>query len=274
MAKRKLHRPYPPLLPNRELENQMTRHPSTLWLPPRRSENETRVRLLCLPYAGGGASVYRPWTRSFPSAVEVLPIRLPGREERFAEALITRMDILVEALAEVISTIADRPFALFGHSLGALVAHELTRHLENRDLPSPVHLFVSAFRAPQLPSRSSPIRALPEGKFVQEILEMGGTPEGVLDNLALREIVLPILRADFTLAETTLPDLRAPLSCPISAFGGLADAMVPSEDLGAWAVRTAAPFKLRMLPGDHFFLRDRQDDLATAISTDLATFLG
>ncbi|MNT51139.1 Linear gramicidin dehydrogenase LgrE [compost metagenome] len=96
----------------------------------------------------------------------------------------------------------------------------------------------------------------------------------MLDHPALKELVLPILRADFTLAETTRPDLSAPVSCPLSAFGGLADPMVPREDLAAWECRTTAAFKLRMLSGDHFFLRDRQGDLAAAISSDLAPVLG
>jgi surfactin synthase thioesterase subunit len=226
------------------------------WLPRSRRGGDDPVRLFCLPYAGGGASIFRRWSEEFPPGIEVCPIHLPGREGRLAEPAFTDVKPLVARLADVLDPYLDRPFALFGHSMGAVIGFELARQLARRGQPTPAHLFVSASRAPQLPRRGEPIHALPEPAFLDALRRMAGTPELVLRDAELVQLMLPALRADFELVETYRYQAGPALSCPISAFGGAGDDLVRWSELASWAELTGGPFAIRMLPGNHFFLSD------------------
>jgi medium-chain acyl-[acyl-carrier-protein] hydrolase len=148
----------------------------------------------------------------------------------------------------------DKPFAFFGHSLGALMSFELARYLRRCYRLTPVHLFVSAHKAPQIPSRDRPIHALPDAEFVEELRQLNGMSKQVLESPELMQILLPILQADFTVCETYVYEDDSPLDCPISALGGLQDEYVSQESLEAWREHTCATFSLHMFPGDHFYL--------------------
>ncbi len=238
-----------------------------------RTHTSPRLRLFCFPYAGGGASIYRTWASKLPPAVEVCPIYLPGRENRIREKLFTHISPLVQALADALQPHLDRPFAFFGHSLGALVAFELTRHLRRNQLPTPEYLFAAAHRAPQYPQHGSAVHQLPDPEFIRAVRRLGGTPEAVLQHEELMQMLLPILRADFTIYETYVYDDKPPLACPISAFGGEQDHTVSVQELEGWHAQTLAAFSLRILPGNHFFLHSGQDLLLQSISQDLTPFL-
>jgi medium-chain acyl-[acyl-carrier-protein] hydrolase len=213
------------------------------------------LRLFCFPYAGGGASIYMPWARQIAPLMEVCIIQLPGREQRMSEAPYTQMQPLVEALAAaLLPWLYERPFAFFGHSMGALISNELVHALYRQHGMKPAHLFVAAHAAPHVPPRRAPIHALPDDEFVAELRRLNGTPEEVLQHPELLRLVLPALRADFALCETYCYEPREPLPCSLSAWGGLHDADVPRTDLSAWREHTHAAFRLRMFPGDHFFL--------------------
>src|SRR5260370_20858382 len=162
----------------------------------RAERQKSLLRLFCLPSAGGGSSAYRDWQNGFPSEIEVCPVQLPGRENRFSEPPATSMPSLVRALAAGLSPFLDRPFALFGHSLGALVAFELCQELRSMRQPVANHLFVSARPAPHLPDRRPPIHHLPDEALAAELRRLNGTPEDVLGDSALIELILPHLRAD------------------------------------------------------------------------------
>jgi len=149
----------------------------------------------------------------------------------------------------------DKPFAFFGHSLGALVSFELTRRLRREYGVHPVRLFVSAGRAPQIPRRGPPIHALPEEELLAELRRLNGMPGELMEHEELMEIMLPLLRADFAVYETYVYTNEPPLNCPISAFGGIQDHRVKDSDLEAWRAQTNVSFSLRMFPGDHFFLK-------------------
>ena len=224
------------------------------WIPFRKPRLEARLRLFCFPYAGAGALIFRNWSESLPADVEVCPVQLPGRGTRLTERPFTQLSPLVEALAQGLVPLLDRPFAFFGHSLGALISFELARRVRRRYGLHPVRLFVSAGRAPQIPNRGPPIHVLPEKEFLAELRRLNGTPGELLDHQELMEIMLPILRADFALYETYVYSNEPPLNCPISAFGGLQDRRVNDSDLEAWCAQTSVSFSLRMFPGDHFFL--------------------
>lgn len=228
------------------------------WFPFVRSRPGAEVRLFCFPYAGGGASIFRDWAGRLPGFVETWPIQLPGRETRFREPAFTRVQLLVEALAKSLRPKLDRPFAFFGHSLGGLVAFELSRKIKEYLGLQPSRLFVSGCEAPQTRSSGGAVHALPSDEFREELRRLNGTPLAVLDNDELMELMLPTLRADFSLWETYAYTADAPLACPIIALGGLGDDLLSRQDLDAWRELTTGPFCLRMLPGDHFFLHSAQ----------------
>lgn len=228
-----------------------------------------KLRLFCFHYAGGGGWSFRTWPDNLPSSVEVCSVELPGRGFRLTESAFTSLAPLVQAIADALLPHLDKPFAFFGHSMGGLVSFELTRVLRRHDGLNPVHLFVSGRRAPQLPNLDSPIHNLPESEFLDELRHLEGTPQAVLENAELMRLLLPTLRADFTVVETYAYAAEPPLDCSITAFGGLQDRKVSYDQLNAWQEQTDAAFSLHMLPGNHFFLHSAQSLLLKLLSQDL-----
>lgn len=239
------------------------------WIAFHRPNSQAHLRLFCFPYSGAGASIFYKWPDGLPKTVEVCSVQLPGRETRLSEPLFTRLTPLVEATAKALRPHLDKPFAFFGHSLGALVSYELARYLRRHDGLMPLHLFVSGHSAPHLPKVDPPIHDLPEPEFVAELRRFNGTPDEVLEHVELRELILPILRADFEMYETYAHETDHPLECPISAFGGLQDEEVSRERLEPWREHTNGAFSLRMFPGDHFFLNTSQSLLLQALAREL-----
>jgi surfactin synthase thioesterase subunit len=239
------------------------------WLLLRPGRPKALLRLFCLPYAGGGSSAYRDWQSGFPSEIEVCPVQLPGRENRFSEPPATSMPSLVRALAAGLRPFLDRPFALFGHSLGALVAFELCQELRSMGQPVANHLFASARRAPHLPDRRPPIHHLPDEAFVAELRRLNGTPEEVLGDSDLMELILPTLRADFTIAETYRWKQRPPLDCPITVFAGRDDPETTPAEVEGWRTHTRGALRVELLPGDHFFVYHSRSQLQAAILREL-----
>ncbi len=230
---------------------------------------QPRLRLFCFPYAGGSATAYYQWPAVMPADIELAAAQYPGRATRLREAPCTRLDALLDDLERAIVPLLDRPFAFFGHSMGATVAYELTRRLLAYGRPLPAHLFLSGRSAPQLPSRRTPLHALPQAEFIAAMREFNGTPAAVLEHQELMEMTLPIIRADFELLETWQHRDTAPLAIPLSAFGGIADNAVPMENLDAWAACTTARFKRHMFPGDHFFLQQQYPAMLNIIGRAL-----
>ncbi|MCB0191743.1 MAG: thioesterase [Anaerolineae bacterium] len=241
------------------------------WIYRPRPNSQARLRLICFPYAGGGASIFRTWPAHLPRNVDVWAVRLPGRENRLAETPHSRITPLIENLTALLRPHLTVPYALFGHSLGALVSFELARRVRQDRLTSPVHLFVSGRQAPQIPDPDPPLHHLPETEFVQQVKHYNGIPEAVFQEPELLQLMIPLLRADFAVNETYHYTPQTPLNCPISAFGGEHDATVPVDDLKAWQVQTTHHFKARLYAGDHFFLRPAQASLLRDIVLDLTT---
>ncbi len=239
------------------------------WIPFRKPNPQARLRLFCFPYVGAGASIFRTWPDGLPADVEVCPVQLPGHGTRLTETPFTRLSLLVQSLAEALLPLLDKPFALFGHSLGALVTFELARQLRKQSGVQPVRLFVSADRAPQIPLRNRPIHALPESEFLAELRRLNGIPAKLLDDAEFMRFMIPVLRADFAVYETYTYATEPPLDSPISSFGGLQDPRVSHSDLESWRDQTSASCSLRMFPGDHFFLNTIQPLLLHAVSQDL-----
>src|SRR5918999_1348036 len=160
-----------------------------------------QVRLFCFPYAGGGAAIYQGWAEHLPAAIDVCPIHLPGRGVRVNEKAYTKVSDLVRDLTPAILPLLDKPYALFGHSMGGLISFELARELRRRNVPAPVHIFISGRKAPQIPQQEEFIYNLPESEFVETLLRLNGTPTDILENKELMCIMIPLLRADFELCE-------------------------------------------------------------------------
>ena len=196
-------------------------------------------------------------------------MQLPGRETRLMERPFTQLSPLVQTVTKALFPFLDKPFALFGHSLGALVSFELARELRRQYDVHPARLFVCSARAPQILHRGLPIHNLPEKDFLAELRRLNGTPTEVLNNEGLMEIMLPHLRADFALYETYAYAPGSPLNCPISAFGGWQDRTVSHSDLEAWRDQTSVSFSSQMFPGDHFFLNANQLPLLRVLSEEL-----
>ena len=187
--------------------------------------------------------------------MQLCPIQLPGREERIREPAVTRVSELVAQLVERLDTWLDRPFALYGHSMGAVVSFELVRALRRAGRPAPLHLFVSAHRAPHLPDHGPIMHTLGEAELVRELGRLNGTPVDVLAHAELMALTLPTIRADFELCETYRYAAEAPLDVPITALGGRDDPDVPAASLEAWRQESTGPVTVEIVEGDHFFLR-------------------
>jgi medium-chain acyl-[acyl-carrier-protein] hydrolase len=229
------------------------------------------ARLFCFPYAGGGASVYRAWGEILPDEIEVCPVQLPGREDRLAETPFSDLRALTRALAPAMRPYLDKPFAFFGHSMGALVAYELARTLRRQTGSLPAHLFVSGRGAPHWPNPRAPIHVLPDAAMLAELhRRYRGVPESLWREPELLALLLPLLRADLTLAEAYAHVPEPPLSCSISAFGGDRDPHASHEALAAWRDQAADEVPVRLFAGDHFYLNRSSEPLLQAIAAALS----
>lgn len=230
-------------------------------------------RLFCLPFAGGGSVAYYPWIKRILPDIELVRVNLPGRETRLRETPFNRIAPLVNTLVEELVIWMDRPFAIYGHSMGALVTFELARELRRRGLRAPAHLFISGYRAPHLPPSEAPFSHLPDAQFIGHVRQYGGLPDLVAENKELMEMFLPTLRADFEMVEAYVYKEEAPLECPFTAFGGLFDPKVARERILAWKTHTSMHFSSHFFPGGHFFIQDSESLVLSEINLQLAESL-
>ena len=230
------------------------------------------LRLFCFPYAGGSTLIYRTWANSLPVTVEVCAVEIPGRGRRLREKAHENLLALVADACTALRPYMNKPFAFFGHSMGALISFELARQLRREGGPLPAHVFVSGRRAPQLPD-NPPTYNLPDPEFIAELRRLNGTPREVLEHPDLLQLMLPMLRADFSVCQTYRFTPEPPLKCGFSAYGGVDDVDIRREQLEAWSEHTSSAFAVHMFPGDHFFLHSAADSLKT-LSQELHRLVG
>lgn len=216
------------------------------------------LRLVCLPYAGGGAAAFAGWPRLLGPRIDLVGVRLPGRENRFGEPPYRRLPELIGDLVEALETHRDLPVALYGHSVGALVAYELARAL-----PRPAHLVVAGAAAPHLPPAAAPLHREPDDRLRARLERLGGLPPDA--NPALLELMLPTIRDDLAMAETHRASVAEPLDCPLLALTGREDPSTALPEVAAWRRVTTGRFAMRSFPGGHFFVRTALTDVLTTI---------
>uniref|UniRef100_UPI003BEEC1AB thioesterase domain-containing protein n=1 Tax=Burkholderia arboris TaxID=488730 RepID=UPI003BEEC1AB len=242
---------------------------NTSWIGGRpRNADTATTRLFCFSHAGGGTALYTPWRNAFGPEVDVCPVLLPGREARMRERAYRRMEDLIDPLVDALMPYLDRPFSLFGHSMGSIVAFEVARRAAGLGR-APRSLLVSGRRAPHLRSPRAPVHGLDDAAFTDAIAELGGTPEEVLRDRGIFQTFAPSLRADFELNERYTPLIGPPLACEIVAFSGDRDPQVTEAELLAWREVTSGPFSHHLLDGNHFYLQASPAPLLARVGAHL-----
>ena len=239
------------------------------WIVGGADREDAAVRLFCFAHAGGGSALFRGWDKLLSPEVDVCPVVLPGRESRIREMPFNRMEQLVGPLYEALREHVDRPFAFFGHSMGAAVAWEMARKFSAGPSGGPIILFVSGRRAPHLPTRRRLFSDLSDEQLMAELGKLNGTPTEVMGQRNLLKLFLPGLRADFELNERHTPLPGPELSCPVSALCGDADPEVDPDEIAAWRNATAGGFTQRVFGGDHFYLKGPRPEVLQAVQEDL-----
>jgi medium-chain acyl-[acyl-carrier-protein] hydrolase len=229
------------------------------------------ARLFCFPFAGGSAAAFLPWQGSLGPRVQLRVALLPGRGNRLFETPLRDLDELVAQLARSVADLADRPFAVFGHSLGALVAFEVTRALRRQGSPGPSSLWVAGAEAPQTRLVRRRLHELADDELVEALREYNGTPPELLEDRDMMRLLMPGLRADFALDECYAYRPEPPLDLPIHVLLGDHDPHVDPERAAGWALESTRPLRRHDYDGDHFFVHGHRDPIAALLQAGLAT---
>lgn len=235
----------------------MATNPWIETFPPR---PDASFRLFCFPHAGGAAQFFRTWAKKLPEWIEVCPLQYPGRWSRHAEALRRDAETLVGDVVGALEGELGKPFAFFGNSMGGMLAYESTRKLRAEGRPTPSLLAVSAVAAPLYAGSGTPVHAAPDEAIVQRLRRLGGSDE-IISHPDILKTFLPILRADLQIIETYRWIPGEKLKSPILALAGTEDPEATPAKMEAWREQTEAKFSLETIPGGHFFIQSREDEV-------------
>jgi surfactin synthase thioesterase subunit len=235
------------------------------------SRDAGRCALFCFHHAGGGGAVFRSWQRLFGPWIEVVPVVLPGRAGSVSRPPITDFTLAVERICAEIEPLTVGPYALFGHSLGAALAFEVACKLERSATRAPSCIIVSGRGAPHVQNADAepPSSTLPDSELVAKLSRFGGTPREIIDSPEMLKLLLPIIRADFRLAESYSWDGRSMTTRPLLVLGGMGDRFAGAAELERWRELTSGPATIRMFEGGHFFIATQAADTCAAITTFL-----
>jgi medium-chain acyl-[acyl-carrier-protein] hydrolase len=227
-------------------------------------------RLFCFPYAGGNSTIYRGWQAALGSGIEVVSVEPPGRGKRFLEAPISDLKVLIGEMIKELPALMTVPSIFFGHSNGALMCYELAHELRRQGMPMPLHLILSAKQPPHIPDDKN-LHNLPTAELLEELKALNGTPPEILAHAELMEIVLPLLRADFSLGETYQHGTKVPLDCQMTLLGGTDDPDLSIEELAEWEPYGMHEATVHALKGDHFFIHACREEVLQIVKQVIAT---
>ncbi|MFJ4830631.1 thioesterase II family protein [Streptomyces sp. NPDC088747] len=241
------------------------------WVLRPEPRDDAALRLLCVPYAGGGTTVFHGWVAGLPDWIDVWLLRLPGREVRLREEPRTDLLALAREAAGALAPALDRPFALFGHSLGALIAYEVARELRRTHRLEASHLTVSARTTPEIPQPGRMSHLLSDEEFLDALdRRFRAVPAQIRRDPEMRALYLPVLRGDITMLETYRYRAERPLRCPITALCGSEDPEASDEEMRGWRHHGMGGFAQHTYNGGHFFLQEHRDALLDRLTQDLA----
>lgn len=240
------------------------------WIKRTHQGRHCAAQILCLPHAGGGAASLNGWRRFTPPDIELLRLQAPGREDRADEQPLDDIDAMIAGLLPAWLEVSRGPYAIYGHSLGALVGYALVRELCSLGARPPVRLFVSGRRAPPLPLSHPPYCIQSEAELLAYLRDMGATPCALLEKPRWREAFLPLVRADLKISDLYVHRPAAEIPCPITYFRGAADPLVSAEECQAWGKITSRDFALRSFPDGHFFSTESQQTILSEIVSVLS----
>lgn len=227
------------------------------------------MSLVCLPHAGGSASFFFPVSRALAPDIDVLAVQYPGRQDRGHEPNIGSLPELADRIVDALRHLEDRPFALFGHSMGAMLAYEVALRLADAGLPTPTRVFVSGRRAPSR-YRDDRVHLMSDGEILAQLRWLNGTDAAALDDPDVRAMIMPVLRNDYRAVESYRHDPTRVLNCPLTVLTGDRDPLVTVEEASAWADHTTAETDLSVLPGGHFYLVDQREQMLDLIRLRLS----
>ena len=230
---------------------------------------DSAVRLVCLPHAGGSASFYFPLSKALAPEVDVLAVQYPGRQARRQEPGIGSLPELADRIFEVIRHLDDRPLALFGHSMGAVLAYEVALRMQDAGLPTPVRLFASGRRAPSR-DRLERLHLGSDEQLLDEVRRLGGPHAALLADPEIVEVIMPVIRGDYRAVENYRHEPGRSLQCPVTVLTGDSDPRVSIGEAAAWEEHTTGPTELQVFPGGHFFLVDENARVSALLADRLA----
>lgn len=233
-----------------------------------------KINVFCLHFAGGNKYSYREYVEKAPAFLNLVALESPGRGARMKEPLISDINAMVNDLYRQISDKVDKtPYALYGHSMGGLIAYLLTLKLRENNHTLPVHLFITGTTGPSATSRSEKKRhLLNQQEFLEEIRELGGMPDEILQNEEMLHYFEPILRSDFMISENYIHGNHAPLNIPFTVITGTNEEM-ESEDIHLWQKETTCDIDFKKFPGNHFFIYKYTQEIVDILSKKLHTHI-
>jgi len=232
---------------------------------------QVHLRLFCFHYAGASASIFRSWDEALPDEIELVAVQLPGREYRLDELLLTDLHGIAGLITEILPL--DKRFVFFGHSMGALLGFEIARLLREQGLRQPEMLIASGRNAPQFKWRDAGMQLLPDDEFVSAVIAYKGIPESLLENAALRDLLLPRIRADLTVSAQYQYVEKDPLECPIVVLFGNQDELSTEAGLNGWRAQTTAEVQYFRFAGNHFFLHSAEQLVLSRIAEELTKLM-
>lgn len=227
-----------------------------------------KISLFCFPYAGGSATIYNKWRKYIDSCIEIVPVELSGRGKRFNEPLYDNINDVVDDMYHILKESINGPYALFGHSMGSVIAYDLAYRISNSDLPNPEYLFLSGRKPPHIEKREKIIHTLPDEEFKNEIINMGGTEKEVFENKQLLELFLPIMRSDFRIVENYRYMEKSPLDIKIIGLYGDEEDIDYSE-AKEWSIHTRKDCRIFEMKGNHFFINDSTKEIVNILNNVL-----